>query len=608
MRIVFTLLLLSSAVAAVPAADATPDALVADLTGRDGKAASEARAKLVGLGPVAVPVLTQGLWDGSGTRAACLALLSRIGADAETVLPVLLKAVKSERAEEAYGAARLIGELGPEAASAVPALNNELPAADPILTALLADALGRVGPGAKDAVPTLKTKVMENKNAAPYRVQAAVATWRITRDPDAAKFLRDALEGPKGRARPHAALWRIEPSKETEDALAKQLKAEDPADVLEAAELLGKRSKETLPALLKLLKSEDRVARSAVVPLLAEFGAEAKDALETLQTIADGKRGRVDAVAAVYRIAPTPQAARALTDLLEEKDSALYAAEALKQLRPANQAVVIELLAALDSPDEQVRLACAVALWRIEKHARALPAAITCLRSADARVREQVAADLGSEFGADAKAAVPELVKRLFDLFAGVRSASAEALGRIGPGAADAAKPLLALLDGDEPAFVQSAACEALGLIHPTDKDDAIALLKKKLDHPAALVRVHAALALVHLGDKSGEAVAAAGLTARGHQARIPAAEAVWRLSKDGRAIPLLIRALEESNLDGTAGENERYMAARALGRVGKDAKDAAPELLRLVTHRDDALATAARTALKVIDPDALKK
>ncbi len=644
-----------------------------DAIGRDAGTAAEASRKLVHLGPAAVPALTQGLWADSASRRACLTLLGAIGADArpaapslvrllgddspetreiaaralgvigahsaapalakllddkfagvrlgaaqslihlgadaETLLPMLTKALKSEGAEEAYAAARLFGELGPEAASAVPALNNELPAADPVLTALLADALGRIGPGAKDAVPTLKTKVLENKNSAPYRVAAAVAMWRIARDPDAAPSLREALTGAKTRTRPHAPLWRIDPSKETTDALVQQLKAEDLFEVLLAAQVLGNRSKDTLPALLRILKSDDFALAFPAAALLGEIGPGAKDALEPIQKLADGKTAfAVQAAVAAYRIAPTPQAARALTDLLEEKDARLAAAEAIKELRPTNQAVLIELLAALDSPDEQVRLAAAVALWRIEKHAQAIPSVIKRLRSADPRVREQAATEIGGEFGADAKTAVPELVKRLFDPFAGVRSASAEALGRIGPGAADAVKPLLALLDGDEPAFVQSAACEALGLIQPTDKDDALILLKKKLEHSDALVRAHAALALLLLGDKGGAPEAAAGLRHRTHYVRITAAETVWRMNQDARAVPLLVRALEESNLDGTGGENERYMAVRALGRIGKDAKPAVPELLKLINHRDHALATAARAALKLIDPDALKK
>ncbi|MFM8271864.1 MAG: HEAT repeat domain-containing protein, partial [Gemmata sp.] len=380
-----------------------------------------------------------------------------------------------------------------------------------------------------------------------------------------------------------------------------------------AAEALGPGSKGAAAALARLVQPGLEPERLlAVLALLSDSAPAApawnKDALALLQRIAESKApgASVPAAVALYRAGPTPQAARVLTDFLDEKELRAEAAAALKQLRPSNQAAVVELGAALDSPDEAVQMAAAVALWRIERSPQALPVMVKRLRSEDARVREQAATDIGFEFGPDAKDAVPELVKRLFDPFASVRSASAEAMGRIGPAAKDATGPLLALLDGDEPAFVQSAACEALGLIRPADKDDAMAVLAKKLEHPGALVRAHAALALfLTAGDKTGEQEANKLLGHRTHHVRITAAEAAWRMGQHGRAVPLLVRALEEGNLDGTAGENERYMAARALGRIGAAAKAAVPELVRLIDHRDDALARSARAALKAIDPEA---
>ncbi len=694
MRIVVALVLLSVAVASVPAADpptppvvpmgaptdAAIDALIADAIGRNAGTAAEAVRKLVNLGPAAVPSLTQGLWADSDTRRACIAMLGMIGADArsavpslvrmlnddnleirggaaralgfigahsaipaltkllddkfplvrltaaeslislgasaETVLPVLTKALKSERQDENYAAARLLGELGPEAAPAVPVINNALAGADPLLVARLADALGRVGPGAKDAAPALKTRVSDDKNPMIYHVPATLAVWRITRDLDVVKLLYPALPKTQGRGLAHAPLWRIDQSKETLDELTKQLKSQEPSDVIAAAAALGPQSKDAASALAKLIQPDlDPAKLLAVLTVLGDIGPGApawnKETLETLQKIIESKTPGLSVAAAVtaYRIAPTPKAAQVLTDFLEEKDLRIEAAEALKALRPTNQAVIIELLAALDIPNDQVKLSAAIALWRIEKNAQALPSATKRLRSTDPFVRATAATDIGGEFGAEAKTAVPELVKRLFDPFALVRSASAEALGRVGPGAKDAVAPLIALLDGDEPAFVQSAACEALGLIQPTEKDDAVVVLKKKFEHPDALVRAHAALALFLLtGDKTGEQEAANGMGYRTHHVRITAAETAWRMNKNAKAIPLLIRALEEGNLDGTAGENERYMATRALGRVGADAKDAVPELLKLINHRDYAVATAACAAVKAIDPEAAKK
>lgn len=572
---------------------------------------TEARAEAArSLGRVwaysAIPALTKALKDEEPVvRLAVAEALVALGAEAEAVIPTLTKSLKSGRSAEQQAAAVILGTLGPEAAPAVLALQEALVDADALVTYRIAEALGRIGPGAKGAVPLLKSKATDHQEAAVFRVPSAVALWRINRDESAAELLRTALAEKKAtRPRPHNALLRIDPSKETVEEIAKQLKSEDKGEVLRVANVLGTRAKAVIPALLKLLKGEDVSYRSDAAEALARFGPDAKEALETLRTMA--KQKDLDGAIALYQVEPKPENALAITEFFENKDKRLAAAEALRQLRPAGKAVAVELLVALDSADDEFRLAAACALWRIEKDPAAIKAAVKSLRAASARIRERAAVEIGAEFGPDAKSAVPDLVKRLFDSHAAVRSATAEALGRVGTGAKDAAPALVAVLEGDEPAFVQSAACEALGLIGPADKEAALAALRPKLEHPSPLVRAHAALAMFLVaGDRGGEPEAVRGLGGRSHQVRITSAEALWRMGKDGRAIPLLIRALEEANLSGTEGENERYMAARALGRIGPDAKGAVPELLKLLGARDPDLAATARAALKAIDPAA---
>ncbi|MBY0459410.1 MAG: hypothetical protein K2V38_18960, partial [Gemmataceae bacterium] len=163
--------------------------------------------------------------------------------------------------------------------------------------------------------------------------------------------------------------------------------------------------------------------------------------------------------------------------------------------------------------------------------------------------------------------------------------------------------------DEDEPAAVQAAACAALGLILPADRDETAAVLRKKLTHPDALVRARAALALFRVAeDKGGLKEAVAGLGSRSLAVRVTAAETVWRINKDANAVALLVRLLEEENLEGDTGEGGRRLLAEALGRIGSSAKDAVPELTKLIANRDYLLATAARAALKSVDPEAAKK
>ncbi len=577
----------------------------------DTKARVEAARALGAVGAyAAIPALRAAIKDETAiVRLMAAQSLIDLGVDANAVLPTLTKAVKSAQSTEQLVAAQLLGELGPEAASAVVALHEALVDADSLATYRIAEALGRIGPGARNAVPLLKSKATLHIGASFFRVPSAIALWRISRDPAAGELLRDSLSAKAIQGLPHEPLWRISPSQKTTEVIARQLKSENPEMVLTAAELLGAKCRDTVPQLLAILKKESEKPEHKLraMSLLGHIGPDAKDALDTLRPLARSKQ--LAAAVALYQIEPKPENALSITEFFESKDDRLPAAEALRFLQPKSKAVAVELLIALDSTDEDFRLVAACALWRIEKNPAALKAVAKSLRAASPRVRERAATAIGAEFGPDAKSVVPELARCLFDSHQAVRSSAAESLGRVGPNAKEAAASLVAVLEGDEPVFVQSAACEALGLVQPTDKEAALSVLRPKLEHPAPRVRVHAALALVLVaGDKGGEQEAIRGLGNRSYQVRITAAEALWRMGKDGRSIPLLVRTLEEANLSGTESENERYMAARALGRIGPDAKAAVPELLRLIDAHDPDLAAAARTALKAIDPDKAHK
>lgn len=587
------------------------------LLGDDNKdVRREAARTLASIGAYsAIPALTKALNDESvAVRLVACESLIILGEKAEIVLPVLTKSLQSQRPEEQEFAARLLADLGPEAAPATLALQRALNEADPALVSQIVESLGRLGPAAKDAVPALKKKVKDDQTAALFRVPVAIALWRINRDPAAVELLIEAVEAKKKSSPlPYIPLLRIDSSKESVDALVKQLKSDDPSNVLAVAESLGSRSKDVVPSLIELMKKETtkNIKTLHATVILGRLGPAAKEALPLLDAIAKakGEYGSFDAAVAVYQIDPKPDNALAIVEYFEDKDRRLWAAQTLKQLRPNAKAVAVELLVALDSTDDAFRLAAAGALWRIEKNPSALKAAVKSLRSPDPKIRAQAAAELGMDFGPAAKDAIPDLVKRLFDSHAAVRSATAEAIGRVGPSTKDATPALLTLLEGDEPDFVQSAACEALGLIEPVDKDVVAALLRRKLEHPAPLVRVHAALALARVaGDKSGEEEARRGLNYRTHYVRITAAEALWLMNKDERSVPLLVRALEESNLTGQESDNELYMAARALGRIGADAKAAVAGLVKLLDARDPDLAATVATALKAIDPEAAKK
>jgi HEAT repeat protein len=563
----------------------------------------------------AVPALAKALDERDPhTRLTIAAALARLGAESKVVIPAVTELLKHADPVVRSRAVGILGYLGPEAAAAVPALVAQLSAPDADMLQLLR-TFESIGPGAKDAAAAIKKRLADDKEkAGAYRAEAAAALWVIARDPEAVKLLRQELADTGRPTAVVSVLWRIDSGPETVAALAELLKSARPELAIPAAGALGSKAKDAVPLLGKMLAHKDPNVRARAVVALNRLGPAAKEAAEALRGAAKDESPLIAfwANVALCRLDPKPEAVAAVAGYLADRDPSLRldAAEVIGLLGAAGKRAVPKLTILPPDTDEYFRLASAVALWRVEQHFIALPTAVALLRSSDPRIRSLAAIDIGGVFGADAKSAVPDLVKRLFDPFSRVRSSAAEALGRIGTAAKPAAPALLALLEGDEPGFVQSAACEALGLIQPTDKDGTVAVLKKKLDHPDPLVRAHAGLALFIVAeDKAGEKEAERGLGHRTHPVRITAAEALWRMRQDARAVPLLVRALEESNLEDRPGEdNERYMAARALGRVGSAAKPAVPELLKLVNHADAALAATAAESVKAIDPDAAKK
>jgi len=559
--------------------------------------------------PRAIPAVKQTLQyrDADARQYAAFALIG-LGGDPSDVMPIVVAELKNDDNRRAGLAATLVGELGPEGAAAVPALTALLSRDDPDLTIRVAMALAAIGPAAKDAVPALKKRLAGDKHHGhEIGLDIAIALWRIARDPDAARILREQVANSARSQQAAEALWRIDSGEETIKALADLLKSEKPEIAIAAANVLGAKAKDAVPLLGRLLAHTEPNVRARAVVALVRLGADAKEAQEALRgaTKDDNPQIAFWAAVAACRLDPKPEAVNAVAGYLDHRDADLRrsAAEALGDLRAKAAPAAPRMTIARADEDGQVRLAAAMAAWKATSEFAALQSAADLLRSPDPLVRSLAAVDIGAIAGAEAKPVVPELTKRLFDSYSSVRSSTAEALGRIGSAASDAAPALIALLEGDEPSFVQSAACEALGSIQPQDKEAAIAILRKKLGHPDELVRIHAALAVWRLArDESGAMEAERGFEYRTYQVRISTAELMWLMKRDARVVPFVVRTLEDSNLDGRSTENERYMAARLAGRIGPPAKPALPELRKLLNHSDAVLATTAAEAIRAIE------
>ncbi|MCH5372386.1 MAG: HEAT repeat domain-containing protein, partial [Planctomycetes bacterium] len=126
--------------------------------------------------------------------------LGRIGPAARGAVEPLSEALRSPKVEVREFAVYALGRIGPSAAAAVPAIVAEMDLPpDHVNYALLAtfrrlaaESLGRIGPAAAEAVPALG-RALRNEDPA-YRAQAALALWRILKQPRAIDFLASMIE------------------------------------------------------------------------------------------------------------------------------------------------------------------------------------------------------------------------------------------------------------------------------------------------------------------------------------------------------------------------------------------------------------------------------
>jgi HEAT repeat protein len=229
--------------------------------------------------------------------------LMEIKPDANTILPYLLEAVKDKNLRVAGVAIVFLGNLGPEAKSAVPAL---LAAAkqDKVLARSVAMTLGEIGPEAKEGVPFLMELLKNQKNDAPYpyydiRVQAASALWRIQGNKEVTlPVLREALKDLHGYVRVEAALALWQMGEEKEKMLALLM------DMLKEKDMLKGKEKASRKHAM-----EARLVRFRAAEALGEIGPDAKAAVPLLIELLGSKEDfRKEVPKALKKIDPAAAA------------------------------------------------------------------------------------------------------------------------------------------------------------------------------------------------------------------------------------------------------------------------------------------------------------
>ncbi len=324
--------------------------------------------------------------DDKETCRQAAAALGLIGPAADSAVGSLSEALQSPSIEVRVFAVDALGRIGPGAAAAIPAIVAEMDLpVDHVNYAPLAGfrrhaarSLGRMGPAAQAAVPVLGRGL---KNEDPvYRVEAALALWRILARPQAIDFLAAMIESDE---------------------------QEGPYEAMMALGEIGSEAAQAMDRVVAALGHQQSDVRRGAADVLARWGAKVIEPVSqriqqgTLREPAPAAyvlgevagplrvevfyRAGIDRTAFAAAAGPVLQsAAPALVKLLADpRDEVQQAAQqSLSQLGLLAVPFVLDLL---KSDDAGVRQAAAETLVRIESY---LPPAGVTNESLDALLDE----------------------------------------------------------------------------------------------------------------------------------------------------------------------------------------------------------------------------
>jgi HEAT repeat protein len=242
----------------------------------DSAIQATSRQRLQEGGKAAVPVLLALLeendgphWENEEVRWKVAGLLGELGKDAADAVPPLIQMLNDEDLHVRTVAATSLGALASESREAIPNLTALLPAGGRA-GAAAARALGRFGPAARPALPAL-LEAMKDKEAE-VRWTSAMAVGKI---------------GPEAREAVPAlvALFR------DEDPLVREHAAESLGDI-------GPDAHAAVPALTEILNDPVARVRRDAVRSLGQIGSAARPATEKVKSLLKDKDEKVRAAAA----------------------------------------------------------------------------------------------------------------------------------------------------------------------------------------------------------------------------------------------------------------------------------------------------------------------
>ncbi len=493
--------------------------------------------------------------DSSRTRVITIDAIAEKRRGGLPALDALVAALDDPEPRVRWHAARAIGLIGYEAASAIPALVKLLDDEDPVAVTQSASAIGHI-------------RSDDNRSEIP---PADAAIYESAVEP-----LVEVMLHPDPRARRAAvrAIGAVSTSQEQILAtVQRHLGDADPTAVMPALHTLADMGKDAVPFLIDALEKPESRFWAEVV--LSEIGPDAAAAAEPLAKLASegAIEDRVQSILALARIG-----------------------EAAKVAGP-------QLIAALESSDESLRYVAAYALGKIqvvegdaslEKATKSDDPFLVTLAS-------WARAKLHPENAELRDVAVERLMAALTSESPEVRRAAVEGLSDLEDALDEAQRQTLADtfagLLADSVQQVSLSAGGALIRLGP----DAIDSLRGTLDKPGA--RQAGMEILAELGQNALPALddMIAGLADDDPVYRADSAMAIAAIGPEAKAA---VAHLEKLLADEAAPAEARYTAAYALGRIGPDAVSSEPLLRKQAESDDELMATVAVWAALKIKPD----
>jgi len=268
--------------------------------------------------------------------------------------------------------------------------------------------------------------------------------------------------------------------------------------------------------------------------VLGTLGPQAAPAVGALHAVLDVKSGANEYARsmAAWALGRIGSAAAGETPFLIEtmRTTKLLAvrrstAEALGSFGAAAKPAVSELLRMLNNEDDITRINAAVALWKIGRHPKAVPALLEMLRGGDPSQAYAAAVALG-QMEKEAETVAPALIGALHAFSADVRRAAARSLGQLGK----AAFPVLTKAYQDPDVEARRMVVEALGWMGPV----AVPRLTWAMEDASPAIRRSAARALGNLGveAESARKVLEAAVSDPQEEVRAAAAKALRQIGE----------------------------------------------------------------------------